>query len=197
MLALRDATLILMTANTPDIPKSSHAMGPPPLLPVIFGKMAEVYRVDSPGDPIPFCSQDCPWHLPQTFLEHIQLGCLQSFQGIPQPDARSRTTGLNKATARTNGDWVRPQHGTERRRSRAQKTACMVQSHFRQKGQPITGGHEKAGRRVLRVQGPSSAVGATSYCRYCPVQSPQKYLRGDSSLCTPHTCSHPGNQADP
>lgn len=111
-----------MTANTPDIPKSSHAMGPPPLLPVIFGKMAEVYRVDSPGDPIPFRSQDCPWHLPQTFLEHIQLGCLQSFQGIPQPDARSRTTGLNKATARTNGDWVRPQHGTEAQISGAENS---------------------------------------------------------------------------
>lgn len=59
MLALRDATLILMTANTPDIPKSSHAVLPSPFA-RYFWKTAEVYGEDPPGDPIPFCSQDCP-----------------------------------------------------------------------------------------------------------------------------------------
>lgn len=44
--------------NTPDIPKSSHAIVPSPFA-RYFWKMAEVYRADSLGDPIPFCSQGC------------------------------------------------------------------------------------------------------------------------------------------
>lgn len=59
-----DATLILMTASTPDIPKSSHAAAASSsslLAAISRKKWQKSYRADSsPGAPIPFCSQDCP-----------------------------------------------------------------------------------------------------------------------------------------
>lgn len=55
----REATLILMTANTPEIAIPLMSWYPPHFA-CYFWKMVKVFRIDSPGDIIPFCGQGCP-----------------------------------------------------------------------------------------------------------------------------------------